>query len=353
VLLALAGLAVALAFGTGEGAALATSWFAVVLGALAFGLSAGSAGSLPADRAEGRAAWLATLRPRPLARPVGAALCGALLAVGLCTCCAGLVGLLAPAFGLARDVRDAHELALPEVRRFRDPRVGPDARPLVLTVGAPADAGRERTLDVGVRPILLGEHKTLPTSLTLGWMTESASGELELPHPGRLRLPLAPADRTVRLELREPGLDLALREAVLLGEPRSFAASLAWAGLLLGLAAAVLAPFAVAVSRVTSAATATGATLLLVVVSAMRAVLPEATALGHGGAVGEAARAVLRGAIAVAPDFSGLAPAAAPAAGRALGPSALGGLLPLLPHAAVFVLLLLVPGRAVREEDAT
>jgi hypothetical protein len=263
------------------------------------------------------------------------------------------VGLLAPALGLARDVREAHPLALPDVRRFRDPRVGPEARPLRLAVGNVAAGSSARTLDLGLRPILLGANPSLPTAFTLAWSTESAGGVLEVPFHGRLRLPLAAQDRTVRLELREAGLDLVVREGWVLGDARSFPVSLLWAGLLLGLAAAVLAPFAVAVSRVTSAATATGATLMLVLVSAMRVVLPEAAALGQGGAFQEAARAVMRGAVALAPDFSGLAPAAEPAAGRALGASVLGGLAPLLVHAAVFVLLLLVPSRAVREEDAS
>jgi hypothetical protein len=154
----------------------------------------------------------------------------------------------------------------------------------------------------------------------------------------------------VRLVLRNEGLDLVVREGWVLGAERSFALSLFWAGLLLGLAAAVLAPFAVAVSRVTSAPTAAGAALLLVLTSGMRALLPELGDAPAGDALQAAARAVVTGAIALAPDFSGLAGAAEPSAGRALGPGALAGLVRVVPHAAVFTLLTLLPGRGISSE---
>lgn len=350
--LALGALALSIAFEPGEGAALATSWFPVVLGGLAFGLAAGSASTLPGDRAEGRAAWLATLRPWSGARRVGAALGGAALAAATGALAAGSIGLLAPAVGLAREVRAADPLPLPAARRFRDPRVGPEARPLTLDLGALAAGAQPRTLDVGLKPLLLADTQTLPDTYALGWRSASRSGRILVPFRGRLRLDLEPGDTAITLTLEEPTLDLVLRDGWVLGAPGSFALSLAWAGLLIGLAAAVLAPFAVAVSRVTSAPTAAGAALMLVLLSAMRAVLPEAAVLGPGDPLQQSARALLGAAVALAPDFSGLAPAIEPAAGRALGPSALTGLATLLPHALGFALLLLLPGRGVPTEDA-
>lgn len=346
-LLAALGLALALTIRPGDAGALATSWFPWVLGALSFALAAGSAATLPGDRAQGRATWLATLAPSAAARRLGAALAGMALCVGATLGAGAAVGALAPALGAARTVRDAQEVELPALRRFRDPARGPQALPLALALGPGADAA-PRTLELSLRPILLVALGEPPDTVRFSWSSAGRSGALDLPLRARLLLNLPAEAREVTLNLETQGVDYAVREAWILGRERPFVVSLLWTGLLLGLCAAALAPFAVAVSRATSAPTAAAATLALVALAGMRAVLPDLQAFPARAGLESAARALVSAAVALAPDLSLLSRAAEPSAGRALGPDALRGALALLPHLLVFVGLLLLPGRATR-----
>lgn len=343
-LLSALGLALALTVRPGDAGALATSWYPWVLGALGFAVAAGSAATLPADRAEGRATWLATLAPSGAARRLGAALAGMALCVGATLGASAAVGALAPAVGAARTLRDAQEVALPALRRFRDPARGPGAVPLRLAL-TPAADGSARTLELSLRPILLLAQGEPPETASFSWSSAGRGGTLDLPLRARLVLDLPDDAREVTLVLETQGVDYAVREALLLGRERPFVVSLLWLGLLLGLCAAALAPFAVAVSRATSAPTAAAATLALVALAGMRAVLPDLEALPTRAGLETVARALVRAAVALAPDLGSLSGAAAPSAGRALGPGSLVGALALLPHLLASVGLLLLPGR--------
>ncbi len=353
LLAALAALALGLTVRGGAGAALATTWYPWALGAWAFGVAAASAATLPADRAEGRAAWLASLGPSAAARRAGAALAGAALAVGAGLGGGALVGLLAPLLGTARELREAEPVPLPALRRFRDPARGGEPRPLALSL-PPATADGPRTLDVELRPLLLLAEAEPPEQARLSWTAGVLSGETSIPLRGRLRLPLPAGAQDVVLRLEVPGLDYVVREAHVLGAARPFLPSALWMGLLVGLGAAWLAPLAVALSRGTTATTAAGATLVLVALAGMRVVLPDLQRLQPAGPLESLARGLVGLCVALAPDLGALSAAAEPAAGRALGAGALSGLAALTPHLGASLLLLLVPGprRAPQGEGA-
>jgi hypothetical protein len=306
---------VALALGAvvagSRGAPLAATWSACVLGALALLLAAASAAQLPDDRESGRAPWLASLAPPPAARRVAAAAGGLALALGGAVACALLVGLVAPALSLARPLREAVAAELvPVVGGSR-----PGSHELRLAAPLPS------TGVLAVRPL------------------RGALVEVEVPAGVRT----APVDLArlgpVRREAR-----------VLLGEG-SWLGSWLCVGLLLGLGAGWLALVAVAVSRFTSAATAALAVVVLVLLAAMRGVLPDLSGLPALSSAQSAARDVLEGALVLAPDLSVLAPALHPAAGLAVGPEALAGLAALAPHALAALLLVLLPGRGLAAES--
>jgi hypothetical protein len=293
-----------------RGAPLAATWSACVLGVLALLLAAASAAQLPDDRESGRAPWLASLAPPPAARRVAAAAGGLALALGGALACALLVGLVAPVISLARPLREAVVAELVPVGG-----AGPGSHELTLAAPLPATGVLE------VRPL------------------RGSVVEVEVP-AGTRRAPVDLARvGPVRREAR-----------VLLGEG-SWLGSWAWVGLLLGLGAGWLALVAVAVSRWTSAATAALSVVVLVLLAAMRGVLPDLSGLPALSTAQSAARDVLEGALVLAPDFSVLAPALHPAAGVAVGPEALAGLAALAPHALVALLLVLLPGRGLAAES--
>jgi hypothetical protein len=187
--------------------------------------------------------------------------------------------------------------------------------------------------------------------VTVAYTAGDEVGSVSVPWRGRLRVPLPEGARSVKLDLVAGGHDLVLVRGWVLGQPRAFLVSWLWAGLLLGFAAACVAPLAVTLSRATSGPTAAGAAVVVVLVAAMRSVLPEAELATTPGVLDRVARWILETSLALAPDLTGLSCAAEPAAGRALGPACLGALGPLLPHALAWTLLLITPGLAGPHEE--
>jgi len=350
LVLSLGALALTLALAPGA-TALAGTWFAWVVGGLALLLSAAGGAILPGDRLEGRAAWLATLGPSPARRRAGAALASAALAVGGALAAALTVGLLAPPLHLARETLAARPVSLPRVLSFRDLAAGGAPRRITLAVGAALESPARLELETRPR---VGRSGTLSAGpVTVAYAAGGEVGSVEVPWRGRLVVPLVAGTQQVDLDLVAGDQDLLLVRGWVLGAPRPFLLSWLWAGVLLGLAAACMAPLAVALSRVTSGPTAAGAAVVVVLVAAMRSVLPVAALDSAPGAIHQIARTILELALALAPDLSGLSAAAEPAAGRALGPACLAALAPLLPHTLAWTLLLLTPGLAgPREEQA-
>ena len=345
----LAALALTLAFAPGA-SALAGTWFAWVVGGLALLLAAAGGALLPGDRLEGRADWLATLGPSAARRRAGAALATAALAVGGALAAALTVGLLAPPLGLARETLAARPVRLDRPVSCRDASAGGAPRRIRGDLGpALGSAGR---LEVETRPRLGRTGARTAGPVTVAYAAGGEVGSVEVAWRGRLVVPLVAGTQTVDLDLVAGEQDLLLVRAWVLGAPQPFLLSWLWAGLLLGLAAACVAPLAVTLSRVTSGPTAAGAAVVVVLVAAMRSVLPEAALSAAPGAVEQSARKILEVALALAPDLSGLSAAVEPAAGRALGPDCLRALGPLLPHALAWSLLLLTPGITRRGEEA-
>lgn len=348
--LALGALALALALAPGANA-LASTWFAWVIGTVAVLLAAGGASLLPADRLEGRADWLATLRPRKGTRRAGALLTGVVLALGGAVALALLVGTLAPALGLAPPVRESRDLTPKRAVTFRDASAAGAPRRVSVKLGEPLAV--RGTLVVETRPAGWIPGMGTPEPLTVAYTAGDEVGSLEVPWRARLEVPVPPDAREVHLDLVKGEHDLRVVKAWFLGAPCAAWSSWLWVGLVLGLFGAALAPLAVTFSRFTSAPTAAAATLVVVLVAAMRGVLPDLEGLPAPGPLEHVARAILQGAVAIAPDLSGLAVVAEPAAGRALGPKALAALGPLLPHALGWTALLLLPalGADPREEE--
>ncbi len=349
VVLSLGALALTLAFAPGA-SALAGTWFAWVVGGLALLLAAAGGALLPGDRLEGRAAWLATLGPSAARRRAGAALACAALAVGGALAAALTVGLLAPPLHLARETLAARSVRLSSPLSFRDPSAAGAPRRVRIDLGSALESAARLEVETRPRVALTGTRSTGP--VTIAYAAGGEVGSVEVPWRGRLSVPLVAGTRTVDLDLVLGDQDLLLVRGWVLGTPRPFLLSWLWAGLLLGLAAACVAPLAVTLSRVTSGPTAAGAALVVVLVAGMRSVLPEASLAAASGAVERVARTILETALALAPDLSGLSAAAEPAAGRALGPGCLLALVPLVPHALAWSLLLLTPGIGRQEEQA-
>ncbi len=331
----------------GAAVGLSATWLAWVLGALAVMGASACGAFLAGDRLDGRRAWLCTLGPPEVLRRVGALLAGAVLVLGGCLLVAALVGLLGPVLGLVPPVRHAHALAPERATGFRDARGV--ARP--VTLGLPLALDVPGTLLLETRPRGWTPSLGEPGSLRLGWQAGAASGELDVPWRGRVQVPLEAGAREVRLSLVGGTYDLALVRGWMLGEPRSALASWLWVGWVLGLVGVALVPWSVGLSRATSAPTAAGATVILVLLAGMRGVLPELDALPAPGALQQAARSVLEAASALAPDLTGLVHCAEPCVGRALEPTVLQVLAPLAPLALCGLGLVLLPLRRGPQGD--
>ncbi len=189
----------------------------------------------------------------------------------------------------------------------------------------------------------------------VAWRLGETRGEADLAYGRPLRVPLAgvPAGAALEVENLSPRTWLFVREARILGRQTSFLGTLLVAGFLLGLAAAALAPVAVLLSRFTSGATAVLAGLVLGLAGVLAPVIGS-TSVPTGGWSEAWGGHILRGAGALAPDFSGLALLGEPGAGHALGASSLGGGWAPLGYALLGLFLVALPlPRAWRGPEAT
>lgn len=314
----------------------------VVVGTLAFGVAASTGSLLPADRAEGREAWLATLAPGGGSRRAAAALAGMTLTLFVALAGAAILALVLPFVLPDAGVRASLDLAAPVGERLRAiDRMGHALRLPVGEAGVPG-----RTLEVVFQP-RYQDWSAVGQPLAVAWRAEAGDAPVDqgtqiLAYGSPFRLDLrAEADAVV---LTNPGrnVDLFVREVHVLGAERSLLWSLLLAGLVLGVAAAAVAPLAVLISRWTSAPTATTAGLVVVLAGGLRLVLPDLTPPDRGwtqdlglGIVDTAAR--------LAPDLEPLALLAVPGAGRALEVSHLVPLGPLVAYALVALVLVVLP----------
>src|SRR5204863_5740352 len=136
--------------------------------------------------------------------------------------------------------------------------------------------------------------------------------------PVRGPVALATTAGPVRVRAADPAVDVVIRRARRLGAPVSPAGNALALACLLGLLVACAAPTAALLSRGTSAPTAAIATALLLVVGATREGLLELASGADAVAGGTAAAAVLRAAVALAPDLSAASALDDAVAGRAI-----------------------------------
>jgi hypothetical protein len=328
--------------GAGDPAALADAF--LVAGLAAAFAAAATGGVLPDDRASGRAEWLATLRPSGAAHRLATAAAGALLAVVAATAAAGLAAAVLALSGRAVPTFATTPLPLGEeggAVLARLPEAAPEGSRVVEWDVAPRirDLSREPPATIGAR---------------VTWRVGDVAGTraLEVPLRGSVRVEVPSRARVVSLAPADASaavLPRAVAARTVEGR-RPFAASVALAGLLIGVGCACAAPLAVLVSRATSAPTAALAAAVAVVVGVARDPL-LAVAADVAGSEAAARSVVLRlGAGVVrlaalaAPDLRALGAVEGAAAGRAVSPSAFSGLWPALLHAAVASALLAVPG---------
>jgi hypothetical protein len=368
---AVAALVVALAApeGTGAAAVRAVGVFSVVAATLLVAAVA-LAGVLPAERDAGRAAWLETLAPGGVVRRAALAAAAAAALLVVATLGGAVAGLLATATGAApevRGVRPARAVLVPA-------QYGTPAH-VRVDLAAPARSGD--LLEVEVVPRFAAREDAAAWRSSVAWrVVAGARGEGTAAGPARapLRWALPAGARALRIENRSETAWLTTRAARVLGPPRPFVASA-----LVGcwLAALLLLPLAfagMAASRATSAPTAAGVVVALLVLGAMRGSLearPSSEAgraesrghdhdhgdgdhrghahdhAGHGGALAQGATALahdlLRGAVLLAPDLSPLERLKDPSSSRALEPNALAAAAGAWPHALVALALFLVP----------
>ena len=333
-------LAVLLGLG-GDGHASSTALLAGLVGAGVAAVAAAAAGGtvLPADRVEGREAWLATLAPPTALRRLPAVLGGSILAVavglGACVLLALLLPLVAPDLA----VRRAAALAVAPGTRL--PRGEPEEG---LLLAVPERSGDALSLAVVFRPLYFGDpsRADVGSPLRVTWSHAGSRGTATLAYGRRVVFDLPPGTESVRLASASRAADLYVTEAHVLGAHAPLFATLLLAGLLLGGVAGLLSPFAVALSRFTSGATAVLATLLLALVGASRSFFLGLAPTG-GGATEDLGLEVVGFVARLAPDLSVLGALGDPLAGRALPVAALAGLLPLLPWAVVATLAAVLP----------
>jgi hypothetical protein len=315
-----------------------------VLGVLVLaGLVAAAAGAaLPEDRASGRAEWLGTLRPSAAAQRLSVALGGGALAVLAAGAASAVVAIVLGATG--RGVPTASTRPLEVARAPGTPRA---------SVALPDAARGERVVEIDTLPLVLD-----PTFATPAVQGVSVSWEPATTPPSEEAFPLRGSHRVIappgatRLVVDAPADAPAVPRVVaarLVGRPRSFVANVILAGLLVGLGAALAVPFAVLVSRGTSAPTAVLAAAVAFLVGVAREpLLSFAGDLDVATPAAALATGVVRFATGLAPDLSALRHAGEAAAGRAVPPAAFVGLLPAALHALVCLALLCVPSRRGR-----
>ena len=324
----------------------------LVVGVIAFGTAAWAGVLLPADRAEGLELWLASLAPSGAARRLSAAAAGMLLAVVVAVAGSAALAFVLPVVLPDASVRTAREISLPErLRVGRGRRSVPEA---TLDLGGPTDAGG--ALELIVSPLYFGVDREAPEDATrqpllLAWTIrgdgESVEGTAHLPRGAPVAVPLPAGARTFTLSSRGPRVDVVVKEARVLGGERSLLATLLLAGLVLGLTAATVAPVSVAISRWTSAPTATTASFVIAIAGGLRFLLPD-LALPNAGRLHELGLVIVGGVSRLAPDLSALGVLGEPAAGRALaGVGAVtGALLPLAVYGVLGLLVVAWPTRA-------
>jgi len=336
----------------GDGVSRSTLMLAsfLVVGILAFGTAAWAGVLLPADRAEGREVWLASLAPSGAARRLSAAATGMLLAVTVAVAGSAVLAFVLPVVLPDASVRGARDIPLAgRVRVGRARRSVPEA---TLDLGGPVPAGS--ALELIVSPIYFGVGREAAEDATrqpllLAWTIrgdgEEVEGTAHLPRGAPVSVPLPPGARTFTLTSRGPRVDIVVQEARVLGGERPLFLTLLLAGLVLGLTAATVAPVAVAISRWTSAPTATTAAFVIAVAGGLRFLLPD-LALQEGGRLHEWGLTIVGGVSRLAPDLGALSVLGEPAAGRALDGVGPGVLLPLVVYGVAALLVVAWPTRA-------
>lgn len=312
----------------------------LTVGLFAFGAGAWAGGLLPADRAEGRETWLATLRPTAALRRLGAACAGIGLALGVAGLGALGVGLALRAASPERSVRAVEVLPAP-VGALLDAGGG------ALAVDVSAASGAS-TLELALSSRYLRREATGDAPNLRVQVGDGAAVALELPRGSPLYVDVPAGATRVVVTNESPAIQLVVREARRLGSERSLVLSVVLAGLILGVGAAVIAPLAVAVSRYTSGPTAAAAGLVIAVAGGLHLLL-EDVAVVVGGELEEAGLVVLDVAARLAPDLRPLGVFTAPGQGHALGLSAVWGLAPVVLYGLVALMLALVPLPRSRE----
>ena len=336
----------------GEGMARSTLTLAsfLVVGVIAFGTAAWAGVLLPADRAEGRAVWLTSLAPSGAMQRLSAAATGMILAVAVAVAGSAVLAFVLPVLLADASVRVAREVQLPE--RLRVGRGRRSVAEATLDLGGPVAAGE--ALELVVSPLYFGVGREAPEDATrqpllLAWTIrgdgETVTGTASLPRGAPVAVPLPAGARTFVLSSRGPRVDLVVQEARVLGGERPLLPTLLLAGLVLGLTAATVAPVSVAISRWTSAPTATTAAFVVAVAGGLRFLLPD-LALPDAGRLHEVGLAIVGGVAHLAPDLGALGVLGEPAAGRALEGVDPGDLLPLVLYAIVGLLVVALPTRA-------
>lgn len=333
--LGLAAVGVAWATPAGDGAAgvaVTAAGAATFLAALAAALSA--AASHPDDRATGAGPWLDATGASPAARRAAPAVAAAASAVAV-----GLGGgVVAAVLGVATG------LASPATR-FEPLRVDGPPRLTAAADGRPAAAATvaaDGPFVLDARPVFRDADAAARGTTRLRVTDADGVRELDVATRGPTRVD---ARGPTRLEPADPRVDLRVAGARAPRGAVPFPLQALALGLLLGLAAACVAPTAALLSRGTHAATAALSAAVLVAVGLARDGGLETAAGAAASPGGAAAAAVLRGAVALAPDLSALAALDAAAAGRAVRLADLAALAPAALHAAVATALLVLGPR--------
>ncbi len=336
----------------GDGVSRSTLMLAsfLVVGLVAFATAAWAGGLLPGDRAEGREVWLASLAPSGAARRLSAAVAGMVLAVAVAVAGSAVLAFVLPVVLPDASVRDAREIELPgRLRVGRGRRSVPEA---TLDLGGPVAEGA--TLELVVSPIYFGAGQESAEDATrqpllLAWTIrgagEETQGTAHLPRGAPVAIALPAGARTFTLSSRGPRVDVVVKEARVLGSERPLLLTLLLAGLVLGLTAATVAPVAVAISRWTSAPTATTASFVIAVAGGLRFLLPD-LAMPDAGRLHELGLRIVSTAALLSPDLEALGVLGEPAAGRALESVGPAAFLPPLVYAAVALLVVAWPTRA-------
>jgi len=338
--LALAGLAaaaVAAAYAlSGAGAALEAAAFVVTVACAV--VAVGAASSAPDDRASGAGAWLAATGASPAVRRLAPALAAGGLAIAAGLVAGVLVAAFAAVTGRTTPVHVVETLRVDGAARLVASSPTRAAARAVVPTG-PAGA----TWELDVRPVFRAADAAGRGTTTVAL----EAGGVRTVHPIAVRGPSTfPTVGDVAVETLDPDVDLRVVAARRRTGDASFAGQALLLGLLLGAAAASGAPLAALLARGTSAPTAALAAALLLLVGATRDGLLELAAGAAGVAGGGPAAAVLRGAVAVAPDLAALGAIGEVVAGRALGLASWALLAPAAVHAlATSALLALLPAR--------